>query len=77
VRFTCEVLQLLKAVKKESISVKKEGQDLKIGLNGLYLIEMLKTINNKDICVEFRTATTPLIIKGCDFKYLQLPVRIR
>ena len=64
---------------KEHIIVSKEGNDLTIGFNSKYLIDVLKVIDNENIVLLFNTSVSPCLVKpvsGDNFEYLILPVRI-
>ena len=64
---------------KEDIAVIKEGDDLTIGFNAHYLIDVLKAIDDEEITMMFNGSTDPCLIKapeGEKYEYLILPVRI-
>lgn len=64
---------------KEEVFIEKEGNDLDIGFNSKYLLDMLKAISDEEIMMEFNTSVSPCIIKpleGDAYLYLILPVRI-
>lgn len=64
---------------KEDIIVKKEGEDLVIGFNAQYIIDVLKNIDDEDIKMLLNTPITPCLIEpleGNEYEYLVLPVRI-
>ncbi len=64
---------------KEEIVMEKTGEDLEIGFNSKYVIDVLKAIDDEQILMEFNTSTTPCLVKpisGDQFEYLVLPVRI-
>ncbi len=64
---------------KEEIIVTKEGNDLTIGFNSKYLIDVLKVIDDENITMLFNTNVSPCLVKpisGDYFEYLVLPVRI-
>lgn len=64
---------------KEDIIVTKEGNDLTIGFNSKYLIDVLKVIDDESISMYFNTNVSPCLVKPIDgnsFEYLILPVRI-
>ena len=65
---------------KEEIDVGKEGLDLEIGFNSLFLLETLKVIDDERIKIEFTTAVSPCVmspVEGEEYKYLVLPVRTK
>ncbi|MCQ2550944.1 MAG: DNA polymerase III subunit beta [Clostridia bacterium] len=64
---------------KENLSVYKEGNDLEIGFNSKYILDVLKVIDDEDIKMEFKQSINPCIVKpieGNVYEYLVLPVRI-
>lgn len=64
---------------KENISIYKEGDDLQIGFNSKYVLDVLKVIDDEEIKMEFNKSINPCIIKpieGNAYEYLVLPVRI-
>lgn len=64
---------------KEDVIVTKEGNDLTIGFNSKYLIDVLKAVEDENVTMLFNTNVSPCLIKpisGDYFEYLVLPVRI-
>lgn len=64
---------------KEDVIVSKEGNDIVIGFNSKYLIDMLKVIDDDQIIMLFNTGISPCLVEpmsGDQFEYLILPVRI-
>lgn len=64
---------------KEEIIIEKDGNDLEIGFNSKYVIDVLKAIDDEEVQFNFKTGVDPVIVtsvKGDDYKYLILPVRI-
>lgn len=64
---------------KEEVIASKEGNDITIGFNSKYLIDVLKVIDDENITMLFNTNVSPCLIKplsGNEFEYLILPVRI-
>lgn len=64
---------------KEEIIMEKTGEDLEIGFNSKYVIDVLKAVDDDQVLMEFNTSTTPCLVKpisGSSFEYLILPVRI-
>lgn len=64
---------------KEEIIMEKTGDDLEIGFNSKYVLDVLKAIDDDEVKMEFNTSTTPCLVKpleGRSFEYLILPVRI-
>ncbi len=63
----------------EEIPVLLEGKDLEIAFNARYFMDMLKAIPDQEICMDLTTNVSPCVIrpiKGSDYTYLLLPVRI-
>jgi len=64
---------------KEEIIVEKTGDDLEIGFNSKFVIDVLKVIDDDEISMNFKTGTSPCVVKpvtGDRYEYLILPVRI-
>lgn len=64
---------------KEDILITKEGEDLDIGFNAKYVLDMLKAIDEEDIIMYFNASIKPCLVEpleGNSFEYLILPVRI-
>lgn len=64
---------------KEELIMEKTGEDLEIGFNSKYIIDVLKAIDDEQIIMELNTSTTPCLVKPVEsnrFEYLILPVRI-
>jgi len=65
---------------KEAISAIVEGKELEIGFNPRYVIDALKVIEDQEICVEFTTSISPVLIKPVvsnDYTYVVLPIKIK
>jgi DNA polymerase-3 subunit beta len=63
----------------EEIPILLEGKDLDIAFNSRYFMDMLKVIEDQEICLDFTTSVSPCVvrpIKGNNFTYLLLPVRV-
>lgn len=63
----------------EELIMEKTGEDLEIGFNSKYVMDVLKAVDDEKILMEFNTSTTPCLVKpmeGEEFEYLILPVRI-
>lgn len=63
----------------EEINIEKEGKDLEIAFNPRFLIDALRVIEDEKINLQFTNTLSPCIIqpiKGDDYKYLVLPIRI-
>lgn len=64
---------------KEEIIMEKTGDDLEIGFNSKFVIDVLKVIDDDEISMNFKTGTSPCVVKpvtGDRYEYLILPVRI-
>ena len=64
---------------KEDVIISKEGNDLIIGFNSKYLMDVLKVIDDEEIVMLFNSSISPCLVKpisGNRFEYLILPVRI-
>ena len=64
---------------KEEIIIEKEGNDIEIGFNSKFVIEVLKAVDDEQISLNFKTGVSPCVVKpveGDAYEYLILPVRI-
>lgn len=64
---------------KEDVIISKEGEDLLIGFNSKYLMDVLKVIDDEEIIMLFGSSISPCLVEpmsGNRFEYLILPVRI-
>ena len=64
---------------REEVLINKEGDDLDIGFNAKYVLDVLKSIDDEEIYMLFNTSITPCLVEpisGDSFEYLILPVRI-
>ncbi|MEG1583457.1 MAG: DNA polymerase III subunit beta [Anaerovorax sp.] len=64
---------------KEEIFIEKQGDDLDIGFNSKYVLDILKIVSDDEICMEFNSSISPCIFKpieGDQYLYLVLPVRL-
>lgn len=64
---------------REEIAVEKTGEDIEIGFNSKFVIDVLKVIDDDEISMNFKTSTSPCVVKpveGDAYEYLILPVRI-
>jgi len=64
---------------KEEIAVEKEGNDIIIGFNSKFIIDVMKAIDDEKVALNFKTGISPCVIKpveGDGYEYLILPVRI-
>ena len=63
----------------EDLLIKKTGDDIEIGFNARYIIDILKVIDDEDIILNFNSPITPCVITPVDgdrFIYMLFPVRI-
>ena len=64
---------------KERIMVEKTGDDIVIGFNSKFVIDVLKAIDDEEITLNFKNEVSPCVVKpanGNAYEYLILPVRI-
>ena len=64
---------------KEEIIVEKSGNDLEIGFNSKFVLDVLKVIDDEQISLNFKSGVSPCVVKpveGDNYEYLILPVRI-
>ncbi|MDO4869645.1 MAG: DNA polymerase III subunit beta [Bacillota bacterium] len=64
---------------REEIAIDKEGNDLEIGFNSKFVIDVLKAIDDERVTLHFKTGISPCVVKpveGDSYEYLILPVRI-
>ncbi|MDO5491215.1 MAG: DNA polymerase III subunit beta [Bacillota bacterium] len=64
---------------REEIVIDKEGEDLEIGFNSKYIVDVLKEIDEEKISLHLKTSVTPCVVRpteGNRYEYLILPVRI-
>ena len=64
---------------KEEIIVEKTGNDLEIGFNSKFVLDVLKVIDDDQVSLNFKTGVSPCVVKPVDgdhYEYLILPVRI-
>ena len=64
---------------KEEIVMEKTGDDLEIGFNSKFILDVLKAVDDEEISMQFQTGTAPCVVRpvtGDAYEYLILPVRI-
>ena len=64
---------------REEARIERTGEDLEIGFNAKYLLDVLKVLEEEEVVLEMNTSVKPCLIKpvsGEQFAYLVLPVRI-
>ena len=63
----------------EHVSADVEGEDLVIGFNSKYLLDVLKAVSDEEVAFEMGTSVSSCLIKpveGGEYTFLVLPVRI-
>lgn len=63
---------------EETVSAELDGKELKIAMNGKYLSEALKALEEEKIVLSFNTSVSPFTLENVEDKrsqYLVLPVR--
>lgn len=63
----------------EDVLVQKTGDNIEIGFNARYMIDVLKVLSDDEIMMKMNTPITPCVItptEGDNYLYLVLPVRI-
>lgn len=63
---------------EETVSADLDGKELKIAMNGKYLLDALKALDSEVVVMSFNTAVSPFTLENEDSKinqYLVLPVR--
>ena len=63
----------------EEVLIQKDGDNLEIGFNARYMLDVLKVISDEEIIMKMNTPITPCLItpiEGDSYIYLVLPVRI-
>lgn len=61
---------------KEELEVEYNGGALEIGFNPTYLIDVLKNLEDKDVCINFFGADKPAVLRKEGYVYLLLPIKI-
>jgi DNA polymerase-3 subunit beta len=64
---------------KEEIVIEKAGENLEIGFNHKYILDVIKAVDDETLLMEYNTPTSPCMIKHPEnngYEYLILPVRI-
>lgn len=64
---------------EENVDITKTGEDIKIGFNSKYILDVLKVIDTQNITLNFIGKNNPCFLKEEDndnFIYMILPVRI-
>lgn len=59
------------------IEVEQEGEGLQIAFNPDYMLEPLRELTTEEVTLEFRTPSSPILLRaGDDFTYVLMPVTI-
>lgn len=64
---------------EEKVEIIKEGDDLKIGFNSRYLLDILRAIEDEEVLLHMKDSNSPCIVTpltGERYLYLVLPIRI-
>lgn len=62
----------------EEIPILLEGTEMEIAFNARYFMDVLKVVDDQELCLDFTTNVSPCIVKpitGDKYTYLLLPVR--
>ena len=63
---------------EETVAAQIEGLDLKIAMNGKYLLDALKALEEEEAVLSFNSAVSPFTVENIEdkrYQYLVLPVR--
>lgn len=62
----------------ESLDVAQEGENIRIGMNHKYMIDMLSNIDTDEVTINFVSPKSPMMVMGEDgsYAYAVLPVNI-
>lgn len=63
----------------ENIPVITDGKDLKIAFNAKYILDVLKSVDDPEVVLQFNTEVSPCVLKqdaGTKYDYLILPVQM-
>ena len=63
---------------EETVMANLQGKELKIAMNGKYLLDALKALEEEEILLSFNSSTSPFTVENMmdkRFQYLILPVR--
>lgn len=64
---------------REELTIDKEGNDIEIGFNSKYVMDVMKEIDDETVTMHLKTSVTPCVVRpaeGNSYEYLILPVRI-
>lgn len=60
----------------EELAVEYQGRELVIGFNPVYLMDVLKNLNEETICLELVDGEKPGVIRISGYVYIVLPMRL-
>lgn len=64
----------------EEVPILLEGNEIDIAFNGRYFLDILRAIEDDEICLDFTTNINPCVVRPLDsdkeYTYLLLPVRV-
>jgi DNA polymerase-3 subunit beta len=64
---------------ESELNTNYEGADFEIAFNPLYLIDVLKALEQKDVCLELTTPLNPGVIRPADdefYRYVMMPMKV-
>jgi DNA polymerase-3 subunit beta len=63
---------------QESMEIKKEGKDIRIGFNPKFIMDVLKSVDDEIVSIYFINPKAPCYIRNDnrDYLYIVLPVNI-
>ena len=64
---------------REQVNINLQGDGVQIAFNSMYLLDVLKNMEEEDVVVEMTSSVSPCVIRGKNSnnaKYLVLPVRL-
>ena len=66
---------------KEELYVTTEGKNLEAGFNPKYFLDVLRSIDDEEVFIDFGTSISPCIVRSIeeigDYKYMILPIRLK
>jgi len=61
---------------REDVAAQYSGENLQIGFNPAYLIDLLKNLTEEKVCLEFLGSGKPAVLRKEDYIYLALPMAL-
>jgi len=64
---------------ESELATNYEGAEFDIAFNPLYLIDVLKALNHKDVSIELTTALNPGVVRPADddsYRYVMMPMKV-